>query len=263
MGKWAKSLFGRESFSDVGVIVAGNNPDVLENRTLRVFDAVNSNRDCAYHAHLAKINQEFYPVVFNVYGAPAVIDVLAQMHDGGCRNVIFVGYAYGFKDLKVGDVVVPTNSYHFDSVYRDVDSERLFSSPNTSLKFGLWSFFNSFSIDYSVGTNVSVPAVTLQLPHDNEHYRKIKPLTIEMELASFFSRAKDIGIRAAGVLIVSDTRNTNIIDKEARRERKTAILELLFRNIGTFTFPPLDRKFSIDEYLAGIVGGSDNVYKQQ
>lgn len=263
MGKWAKSLFGAETFSDTGIIVAGHNPEALENRTLGIFDEAVSNRDSMFHAHLVRKSGKFYPVVFNVYGAPTVIDVLAHMHDGGCRTVLFVGYAFGFGDSKVGDVIVPSVSYHFDGAYANIDPKKQISSSNTSLKYTLWTFLNSHSVDYSVGVNISVPAVTLQLPHENEHYAKIQPSTLEMELASFFSRSKEIGIRAAGILIVSDTRYSTIIEREARKKKKIEILELLFRNIDAFALPHLNGNFSVDSCLADIVGGQDNVYKRQ
>lgn len=59
-------------------------------------------------------------------------------------------------------------------------------------------------MNFIEGINISVPAVTFQLPHNNKDYLKIKPTTVEMELAACLSRAKEIGMRAAGTLIISD-----------------------------------------------------------
>src|SRR3989344_8819017 len=95
MGSWAKSAFGRGQFNDVGIIVAGTNSLEFEKAILDMFDEVVSSKDRVYHAHLVRKGKGYYPIVTNVYGSPALVDVLTEMHDGGCRTVIFVGYAYG------------------------------------------------------------------------------------------------------------------------------------------------------------------------
>src|SRR3989344_2351345 len=118
MGKWAKRLFGQESFGDIGIVIAGTITKEFEKEILDLFDEIISSKDSVYHAHLVKKNGIAYPVVFNIYGAPAMVDVITEMQDGGCRTILFFGSAYGgFQNLEVGSIVIPEKSYHFDGIY--------------------------------------------------------------------------------------------------------------------------------------------------
>jgi len=271
MGKWAKSLFGQEKFGDIGILMVGTNGLKFEKEILSFFDEVISSKDLVCHAHLVNKNGVEYPIVFNIYGAPALVDVLTEMHDGGCRTILFVGYAYGgFKNLDVGSVVVPDKSYHFEGIYHPIEPDRKAGFPDEELKKKLERLFNKNKIDFVNGVNISVPAVTFQLPHANEEYKKIQPSTVEMELASCYSRAKDIGIRAVGVLVVSDNRSTSIGDdtkKELRQSSKTKVLKTIIENIDYFKLPPLkiEKEFNIDEHLASIIEDPEditNVYRE-
>ncbi len=272
MGSWAKSAFGRGQFNDVGIIVAGTNSLEFEKAILDMFDEVVSSKDRVYHAHLVRKGKGYYPVVTNVYGAPALVDVLTEMHDGGCRTVIFVGYAYGgFKNLEIGTVVIPTKAYHFDGIYHPIDPNKKFGLPDKELKDKIESLFKKNKITFVEGVNISVPAVTFQMPHANEHYNKIKPTTVEMELASCYSRAKDIGVRALGILIISDNKKTSIDDynkRHIRTDAKKTVLQLISKNIGKIKLSHLKLKkdFKVDDYLANVIHDpkdETNVYKNK
>nr|MBI4157093.1 hypothetical protein [Candidatus Woesearchaeota archaeon] len=265
MGKWAKRLFGQESFGDIGIVIAGTITKEFEKEILDLFDEVISSKDSAYHAHLVKKNGIAYPVVFNIYGAPAMVDVITEMHDGGCRTILFFGSAYGgFQNLEVGSIVIPEKSYHFDGIYHPIEPDRKLAYADKELKQKLEELFKKNNITYVIGTNISVPAVTFQIPHANEEYQEIKPATVEMELASCYSRAKDIGIRAVGTLIISDNRKSSIGDdtkRELRHKSKIKVLETIINNITYFELPKLsiDKEFNIDEHLASIIEDPEDV----
>ncbi len=271
MGVWAKNVFGRESFGKVGIVLAGHDTPEFEKRILYLFEGVVSSKDVVYHAHLLKKGGIAYPIVLNVYGAPALVDALAEMHDGGCRNVLFIGYAYGgFNNTEIGAIVIPDKSYHFDGIYHPIEPDRMVSKPDKELQEKLKSVFKRSRIKYFTGTNISVPAVTLQPKHANEAYRRIKPATLEMELAACYSRARDIGMRTAGVLIISDNRDTSIGDKaknELKHSTKARVIKTVADNISKFNLKPLKsaEDFKIDTYLASIIEDAEdktNVYKQ-
>lgn len=274
MGKWAKNMFGRKDFGEIGIVLAGVSSQGIEKKILGFFDKVVSSKDSVYHAHLAEKNRIRYPIVFNIYGAPAMVDALSIMHDGGCRIIIFVGFAYGgFKNLEIGSVVIPNQSYHFEGIYHHIEPDRKAAFPDRDLKKKLEEVFMREGIGYINGVNISVPAVVFQLPHANKEYKMIKPLTLEMELAACYSRAKDIGIRAAGVLIVSDNRRRGLGDttKERLRLRDSAkikVLKTVVSNITHFKLPklPREKEFSIDKYLASVIEDPNdvtNVYRKE
>ena len=133
-----------------------------------------------------------------------------------------------------------------------LDSTRTLSSPDERLTKRVIKLLEKNSIGYQLGSNISVPAITFQRPHDNEDYRRIKPHTVDMELASFYSRSKDLGIRATAILVISDNRSEAISDETKRKKEsdaKTKILELIINNLESLKLPRLKvkKEFSIDE----------------
>lgn len=271
MGSWAKSLFGRESFDDVAIVLAGTIKPEVEKEIVSFFDEVVSCNDAVYHAYLVRKGKKFIPVVFNVYGAPAMMDVLTELHDGGVRNVVFIGYAYGGlkDDLPIGSFVVPSKAYHFHGLYHHSEPSREFDVPDSKLLKVFEELLKKKKIKFRNGINISVPAVTFQLPHHNKKYQKIDPLTVEMELAACFSRAKDIGIRSVGCLIISDNRKVSIGDstkKRLRYESKVRLTKLIIDSLKLFSLPHLKvkKKFFVNEYLASVIdlpNSKNNVYK--
>ncbi|MBI1972424.1 hypothetical protein HYS50_00280 [Candidatus Woesearchaeota archaeon] len=270
MGKWCKNLFGQETCGSVGIVITGTSRPEFEKEVLGLCDEVISSKDAVYHAHLVKKNGILLPIVFNIYGAPAMVDVLTEMYDGGCHTVLFLGVAYGgFKNLEVGSIVVPKQSYHFDGIYHALKVDKQAALPDQELKQKIEEIFTKEKIAYVEGTNISVPAVTFQLPHDNPDYLKIKPDTVEMELAACLSRAKEIGMRAAGVLVISDNRKTSLGDRtkrELRNASKMKVIKLYLEHLKALNLKPLktEKKFSIDSHLASIIEDPNdkaNVYR--
>ncbi|MFH0936152.1 MAG: hypothetical protein V1815_00545 [Candidatus Woesearchaeota archaeon] len=94
-----------------------------------------------------------------------MVDILTEMHDGGCRTVIFVGYAYGGfkKNLEIGNIIIPIKSYHFEGIYHYIEPDRKISTPNEELMKKLEQLFKNNYIEYINGINISVPAVTFQI----------------------------------------------------------------------------------------------------
>lgn len=271
MGDWAKTLFGVTEFEDVGIVVAGTNNQEFEKKVLNLFDEVLSSKDSVYHAHLVSKKGKKYPIVFNVYGAPAMVDVLAEMHDGGCRTIIFVGYAYGgFRNLDVGSVCILEKSYHFDGIYHPIDPKRKVSFPDDDLNSKLKQILKENKISFEEGPNVSVPAVTFQMKHANKEYQKIQPVSLEMETASCFARSKDLGIRAVAAVVISDNKTSRIggtAKKKLLVNSKLGLLSTIISNIEKFKLDhlPEAKNFSVNDYLASIIADPEdvtNVYKK-
>jgi purine-nucleoside phosphorylase len=270
MGSWAKNIFGKERVGRTGIVVAGGNPIGLQNSIVRLFDEVIYTRRRILNTYLLKKRKKIYTLSFNVLGAPAAIDLVTVLHEGGCRNIIFVGYAYGgFQNLEVGSVVVPDRSYHFDGVYRSSRIDRRFSLPDKQLFEKTKAALKKNKILFFQGANISVPAVTMQPKHNNADYKRIRPVCLEMELSACLARAKEIGVRAVGVLVISDNKASSLIDSEKKKQRtsvKKKILKLLVANLEKFNLSQLpgSDKFHLDEHMASIIedeDSSENVYR--
>jgi len=257
MGSWSKGIFGRDYVGRTGIIVAGTISPEYEESILKLFDKVLERKDQVYHACVVRKGKNIHPIVFNVLGAPAAVDCISVLHDGGCRNLIFVGFAYGFMN-KVGDFVVPDRSYHFDGIYHALKMDKDSSFPDKELNDKLKQVLMKEKVKFFGGSNISVPAVTLQPKHRNKDYERIKPVSLEMEFAAFLSWSEEIGIRSAGVMIISDTKNDSIGNegrRKTRRKKREEIITSIVKNISDFDLKPLknSEKFSLDRCLAEIV----------
>ena len=160
---------------------------------------------------------------------------------------------------------------HFDGIYSPLDPSRNVSLPNKELRADVKEILDKCEIGYTECPNISVPAVTFQLPHANEKYKKLRASTVEMELASCFSRARDIGMRSTAILIISDNRVSAIGSenkKKLRKNAKFAVLKCLVNNLNKLDLPNLKtkREFDIDEHLAGVIDMPEdvtNVYRRK
>ena len=90
-----------------------------------------------------------------------------------------------------------------------------------------------------------------------------------MELAAFYSRARELGIRGAAALVISDNRTVSIGDGEKRvmcYEGKKKVLKAIIDNLLSFALPPLkaEKEFTLDEHFASIIHDphdEKNVYR--
>ena len=276
MSVWVKRLFGTEKLGDVGIVLAGNITSENEQKIISVFESVESNIDCVYHCHLGEKNGKKYPLVSNVFGASAMLDVMAILKEGGCKTALFIGYAYGgFKTqpLEVGDIVIPNRAYHFEGIHQYVKKGKEYSEPDFEFKKKVEEILTDNKIKFFEGKNISVTSVTFQPNHFNEEYQRIQPISLEMELAACYSRGKEIGIRTAGVLIISDNKQNSLINSTQRKLRyglKFKLAEIFVNNIEKLNLEKIEsesgEKFIIDEHLAKVIEDPDdkeNIYLEE
>lgn len=88
------------------------------------------------------------------------------------------------------------------------------------------------------------------------------------ELAACFSRAEEIGIRSAGILIVSDNKTSSLGDKDSKKRKylaKIAAVKNVIEHIEEFALSELPSDFSINKYLADVIHNPEddkNVYRE-
>lgn len=264
MGSWAKKAFGKEQIADVGMVLAGGIKPSEEELVTSIFPKCIGTKVSGYHIFLL---EDDVPLITNLRGAPNLIDALTDLHDGGCKNVIFIGFAYGgiTKDLEVGSVALPTKAYHFEGIYTG------FSEPDKTAQQIMKDILTKNNMLFVEGNAISVPCVTKQLYHDNEEYKKINPLTIEMELAAFFARCKEIGVRGSAVLVISDNQSNHIKDADVRKlryEKKKEIVKLIYDNIDEFRLEELPefKEFNVHDFLGRVIHHpqkDENIYRKE
>ncbi len=228
MGNWALRNFGRELLPETAFIVAGTTPIKYQKEILSLFDNVLFRKDAVSHNFIATYKGKDYAIIFHVYGAPLAIDIIYTLNDGGCKNVIFLGYAYS-ETLSIGDYFIPTKTYCFDGLTNLLQKNIKYSYPDYNLKERIMLTLKKNDILFKKGHSVSVSSLFHRTKKIRLRVGKINAL--EMELSSIYYFSKKLKIKSAGLLIISDTKEEHLYNgKKIRSEAMKKMFSLLLSN---------------------------------
>lgn len=211
MGNWAESEFGVKTLPPRAYLFAGTSGRTKIDAIVNSFGTVLHHQHDVYERYLV----QDATVMFQLYGAPIMCDLATVLKDGGVEEALFFGYAYGIpKDVSVGDCVVPTQVQTLDGV-----SSRLgagpYATPSPTMTEMISSALERRSVPFRRGKTVSVPSTFW---HGDESQIDSDALALELEFAAFCHSAHVVGIKAAGVLIISDTRAKGLLDERPPRD---------------------------------------------
>lgn len=233
MGEKAKQLSGHENFDNIALVITGSHTKETEEKIITFFERIINKKETNYRTYLCQKAGKTYPVIFNAYGASAIIDLVPALKDGGCDTIILIGYADGtLKNLELGKIVIPEISYHYDGVYTVQKPVRKEAKPSQELKTQLHKILYNEQIIFVAGTNISVPAKNLQPP--NSDYSMLHASTKELELSSLLTAAKENNIHAAGILVIEENNTFTLPEHIKERmvtESKIRVLKTLIKNI--------------------------------
>jgi len=135
----------------------------------------------------AKKSGKEFLLLFNVYGAAMMLEVLYLLKDGGAKSVFFVGSA-GAKSLDVGEIILPTEVVDRAGVVQiDTRGKDSVVPPETESRTIEKALLDQ-GWSYAKTKVVSVPAVLHGIDHVTEYIRDEKDTEIhEMELSTIFS----------------------------------------------------------------------------
>ncbi len=113
------------------------------------------------------------------------------LSDGGVREIIFIGTAFGIADyLQVGDYVIPNKVQALEGLLK-VIYEVDYSYPDTELRGKVEQLFIAAKEGYYVGKTVSVPC-TFAHPDKSKYDEDV--IGLERELSSILHFSKQLGI---------------------------------------------------------------------
>ncbi len=228
MGDWAKADFGASRLPRTCIMLGGTNPKSVEKRVVRLFDDAVATRNEPTHTYLVRKGRKKYALMFNVYGPALAVDSLHVLNDGGCRELIFLGYAWCRKgNSRVGDYILPSRTYVLDGFTNILSRKTRWATADNGLWKMLEQRLKSLRQPTHTGVTISVPSVFRRPPEFKELVRRLKAIAIELELASILHFSKKLGIQAAGLLVVSDTTHQHLWRGESRRGRAEALIRLV------------------------------------
>lgn len=157
-------------------------------------------------------------------GAGFVGDAVLYLKDTPCTDIFFLGSCgliHQEKDLKIGDLIIPTAAYGFES-FSDILNNRWQEPVAAHPDQGLSSRFLQ-TTDLRIHT---CPCISFASLHEEEKFiamfRQLDADVIEMECAALFLAARKTGKHALAILFISDIlRNTRFYEELSPANKKS------------------------------------------
>lgn len=137
------------------------------------------------------------------YGSPAAVDLIETIIALGVKKIIIAGMCGGFsQDIKVGDVIIPSNILIEEGTSLHYYNKIKWIGPNKNLYNSANKYFSK-TIIYNFKT-VTTDAVYRQTFKKEAFWRRKKCVGVDMESSAILSVCKFYNIPAVSLLIVSD-----------------------------------------------------------
>lgn len=220
MGDYSKAVFRRGELPEIAVIRAGAHFIERAERTLQYFDDVEELRGTWMPYCYGKVNKREVLIVFNVYGAATMLEIIRLLEDGGVKYIGFIGSAFSKKDpvgqqLLIKTIFDQAGIALLDGVKRIERQERLVEMQR--------EIFVKENVPYSEVNLVSVPAVMHGIDSVNEFIARDEVDALEMELSTFFHFTQQSGIDTFAFVYVSDNPTNPVLQTDRQQIRNDAM----------------------------------------
>lgn len=228
MGDWAKWEFKRDELPENCIMFAGSTPQWQIDKILNQFDEIVFTKHDNYNPYIVKKGDSEFLILFQVYGAAMVADLITILKDGKVNNIYFIGAAYGLLATSlIGDYVIPIKTQCLDGV-TGVIGNIDYVEPDNKLCNELKELLKAED-NCRIGHSVSVPA-TFWHPDHNKIDSDV--IALEMEFSSLCYFSMRTGIKSAGVLVISDTKNKDLLmDQTLRYENIYKVFLMLIEKL--------------------------------
>jgi len=213
MGEWSKCEYDRSELPSRCFIFAGMTPNVLIEKILRNFQKVLYTKHDNYNPYIVEYEKEEITLIFQVYGAAMIADILKILKDGNTKEIIFIGSAYGIStDLHVGDCVISEKVQCLDGITNLLDNVE-YAYPNMILTKKIGQLIAT-EMTCKTGKTVSVPT-TFWHPDHNRFDKDA--IALEMEYSAFCYFSMKLAMDVSGILVISDTIEHSLLDDRSLR----------------------------------------------
>lgn len=217
MGNWTKHEFNRDKLPERCYLFAGDQSEKRKKEILSHYETIVFHKHTVYETFIVSNGNNEELLIFQAYGASLISDLSFILKDGGVREIIFIGTAFGIADdLKVGDYIIPNKVQALEGVLK-VLFEADYSYPDPEFGMKIEHSFGAAGERYFHGKTVSVPC-TFAHPDKSKYDKDV--IGLEMELSSILHFSKRLGILCAGVLVISDTKDHGLLDDRTIVDKK-------------------------------------------
>jgi purine-nucleoside phosphorylase len=217
MGSWSENEFGVKTLPPLAYLFAGASTREKIDAIVNSFDEILVHRYDVYERYLVGGDKGEAAIMFQLYGAPIMCDLVTVLKDANVLEAIFFGYAYGIDDdLQIGDCVIPKRIQTLDGVSTRLGAGA-YTTPSEEMIEMISKILKTRRIPFRTGKSVSVPAT---LWHGDESKIDSDVIALELEYAAFCHCARAAGIKAGGLFIISDTKKQGLLDERPPRDPK-------------------------------------------
>ena len=169
-----------------------------------------------------------YLIVFNVYGASMVLEVVQLLKEGNAKKVFFLG-SMGGKELPVGTLVLPTRIVDKTGLVAIDDPDKQIAQPDDHGLEKVRRALDDSSEVYVEGEIVSVPCVLHNIDHVSSFVEQDENiLGVECESSTYFHYTQKETLESYALLYVSDNRKHDVIagGKDMRNARRKSLRKI-------------------------------------
>jgi purine-nucleoside phosphorylase len=201
--------------------VAGRHPPDLGPVALMVASSADLELICRLHEGWQRTERPLYMsrllsfsrngrsvgVAGPVIGAPYATLILEALIVWGVRRILFLGWCGAIDPkLAVGDLLVPTGAWIDEGTSPNYTDPLLQPvRPSAELSASVQDHLARQGIGFHQGLIWSTDAIFRETAEKVLHYQKLNALAVEMEVSALFSVAAFRKVKAAALLVVSDT----------------------------------------------------------
>jgi purine-nucleoside phosphorylase len=225
MGRLCEAVFGRATLPQSCLIYAGAYLPPRKDWVRSLFDKWQRIKGQWVKYSFAHRHDTEYMIVFNVYGASMILEIIQLLKEGGTARVFLIG-SMGGKDLPVGTLVLPNRVIDKTGIVSaDEPRKKVVDPEKLSLK-GIRGTLKRLNKVYVEGAIASVPCVLHNIEHIKYSVEKDPELLgMECETSAFYHYSTKESLESYALLYVSDNRKHDIISggKNLWKTRKKAL----------------------------------------
>lgn len=171
-----------------------------------------------------------YLIVFNIYGASMILEIVQLLKEGGTAKVFFIG-SLGGKDLPIGTLVLPTRVVDKTGIVSADEPRKKVVRPEKRTVKSIKKTLEALNTAYVEGEIASVPCVLHNIERIKGFVEKDPRLVgVECETSAFYHYSAKESLDGYALLYVSDNRQHDIISrgKDLREARRKALQTITF-----------------------------------
>jgi len=174
-----------------------------------------------------------FAVVGPFVGAPYAAMLLETLIAWGAEKIMFFGWCGAIsRDVKVGDIIIPTGAIIDEGTSKHYDQEEDgVSRPSSYILKNTKEALKKGSLSFHEGIVWSTDAIYRETCEKVIYYQEKDILAVEMELSALFTVGKFRNVQIGGILVVSDELSTLKWQpgfKEQRfKESRKAVVEVI------------------------------------